>query len=273
MSAYDKIFKPKQIRLANGKVVLQPRSRTIPIVLIIAMLSYISIFLTGFNMSDLIERGHEFFVILEQMFPPNWAYTSRIWEPLFDTIKMSLFGTFLGGALAIPFAIIASSNLVKSRLIIIITRVFISFLRTFPALVTALIATFIFGLGTVAGTTAITLFTFSYLAKLLYEFIETVDMGPYEAMEAMGLGKIKAFLVSIYPQVFPQYMSNVLYCFEGNVRHAAILGYVGAGGIGLILNEKLGWREYSNVGMVLTCLFVTVFIIETLSRYLRSKLV
>lgn len=273
MSLYDKIFKPKKLKLANGKVVLQPRSKTIPVVIITLILSYISIVLTDFNLTILVQRGHEFFVMLKEMFPPNWSYTSRIWQPLFDTIKMSLFGTFLGGALAIPFAIIASSNLMKSRLVILSCRIFISFLRTFPALVTALIATFIFGLGTVAGTTAITLFTFSYLAKLLYEFIETVDMGPYEAMEAMGLGKIKAFLVAIFPQVFPQYMSNVLYCFEGNVRHAAILGYVGAGGIGLILNEKLGWREYSHVGMILTWLLVTVFIIENVSRYLRSKLV
>ena len=64
----------------------------------------------------------------------------------------------------------------------------------------------------------------------------------------------------------------LLYCFEGNVRYASILGYVGAGGIGIILNENLGWREYSNVGMILVILFFTVVIIESISYYLRTKL-
>ena len=73
--------------------------------------------------------------------------------------------------------------------------------------------------------------------------------------------------------MLPSYISNGLFCFEGNVRYAAILGYVGAGGLGLILNEKLGWREYSSVGMILVMLFLTVFIIESVSRYCRKKLV
>ena len=269
----NKLFKPKEIVLSNGKVVLQPRSKTVPIILLLLIFSYWAVQITGFNMTTLIRRGNQFFVLLEAMIPPNTAYLPRIIGPLFDTIKMSLLGTFIGSVLAIPFAIIASSNLVKSPLIISISRFFISLLRTFPTLIVALVATYIFGLGTIAGTTAITIFTFSFVGKLLYEQIETVEMGAYEAMEAMGTNKTKSFVVAIAPQVFPIYISNVLFCFEGNVRHAAILGYVGAGGIGLILNEKLGWREYENVGMILVALFVAVFVIETISRYIRSKLI
>ena len=67
-------------------------------------------------------------------------------------------------------------------------------------------------------------------------------------------------------------IANCLFCFEGNVRYAAILGYVGAGGLGLILNEKIGWREYPSVGMILVTLFVTVMVIEAISHYLRKKL-
>ncbi len=78
---------------------------------------------------------------------------------------------------------------------------------------------------------------------------------------------------AIVPQVMPSFLSNSLYNFEGNVRYAAVLGYVGAGGIGLILNEQLGWREYPNVGTILIVLFVTVFIIESISRAIRRKLV
>ena len=93
-------------------------------------------------------------------------------------------------------------------------------------LVSALIATYIFGLGTLAGTTAIAIFTFAYIGKILYEEIETVDMGPFEAMEAMGAAKVRSFISAIVPQVLPSYLSNCLFCFEGNVRYASILGYV-----------------------------------------------
>ena len=92
-------------------------------------------------------------------------------------------------------------------------------------------------------------------------------------MEAMGATKTRAFISAIIPQVLPSYLSNCLFCFEGNVRYASILGYVGAGGLGLILNEKIGWREYSSVGMILIALFVTVFFIETISRAARKRLV
>lgn len=153
-----------------------------------------------------------------------------------------------------------------------LTRLFLSIARTLPTLVTALIATYMFGLGTLAGTCAIAVFTFAYVGKQLYELIETADMGAYEAAEALGASKLRCFINAIIPQVLPAYLSNCLFCFEGNVRYASILGYVGAGGLGLILNEKIGWREYSSVGMILIVLFLTVVIIEALSHYLRTKL-
>ena len=145
-------------------------------------------------------------------------------------------------------------------------------MRTIPTLVAALIATYIWGLGTMAGTFAIAVFTFAYVGKQLYEMIETVDMGAYEAMEAMGAGKAYSFISAIMPQVLPTYLSVSLFCLEGNVRYASILGYVGAGGLGLIMNEKIGWREYDSLGMILIVLFGTVLIIEAISHYIRKKL-
>ena len=150
---------------------------------------------------------------------------------------------------------------------------FFSHVRTLPTLVIALIATYVWGLGTLAGTIAIGVFSFAYMGKILYEEIETVDMGAFEAMESMGATKVRAFITAIIPQIMPSFISNSLFNFEGNVRYAAILGYVGAGGLGLILNEKVGWREYPSVGMILIALYVTVFIIETVSRSIRKRLV
>ena len=273
MKLYDRIFPPRVLELSNGKQVLKYRSRAPLGVLAVVLLTALSVKVTGFDMGILAARIREFFVILGEMFPPDWGYLSQVWQPLFDTIKMSLLGSAIGSLLVVPFAMLASTNIIRSRLVVSAVRLLLSIVRTLPTLVTALIATYIFGLGTLAGTTAIAIFTFAYIGKILYEEIETVDMGAFEAMEAMGATKARAFVSSIVPQVLPSYLSNCLFCFEGNVRYASILGYVGAGGLGLILNEKIGWREYSSVGMILAVLFVTVFIIETISRAARRRLV
>lgn len=272
MGLYDKIFKPRKMELSNGKVVEEKFTRMPLILLILVIASVVSIKITGFDLSRLIKRGHEFFVILGDMFPPNTKYVNSIWGPLLDTIKMSLLGSIIGSLVAVPFAVLASSNIVTNRVVIQVVRVFLSLVRTLPTLACALIATYIFGLGTTAGTVSIAVFTFAYIAKQLYEQIETVNMGAFEAMEAMGANRIKAFVVAILPQVLPSYISVSLFCFEGNVRYAAILGYVGAGGLGLILQEKIAWREYDKVGMILVVLFFTVVLIEALSHYIRKKL-
>lgn len=272
MNMYDRIFKPKVITLSNGKVVEEKCSRMPLILFLLAVATIISIKITGFSLQVLITRGNQFWVILGQMFPPKVSYINSIWTPLFDTIKMSLLGSFAGAVLAIPFAVLASNNLIGNKIFLMIDRIFLSVVRTLPTLVAALIATYVWGLGTMAGTVAIGVFTFAYVGKQLYELIETADMGSFEAMEAMGANKMQAFTAAIIPQVLPAYLSVCLFCFEGNVRYAAILGYVGAGGLGLILNEKIGWREYDSVGMILVVLFGTVLVIEVLSHAIRKRL-
>ena len=93
-----------------------------------------------------------------------------------------------------------------------------------------------------------------------------------EAMEALGATRLRAFTTAVFPQVLPTYLSVSLFCLEGNVRYASILGYVGAGGLGLIMNEKIGWREYDSLGMILIVLFLTVMVIEGISHWLRKRL-
>ena len=273
MGVYDKIFKPVTYTLENGKTVQKKASRAPLAVIILLAMTVLSVRITGFNFKTLAERGGQFFKMLQDMFPPKWSYMNKIWGPLSDTIKMSLLGSVVGAVLSIPFAMLASTNVVKNRVVVSVTRVFFSLVRTLPTLVIALVATYIWGLGTLAGTIAIGVFSFAYMGKILYEEIETVDMGSFEAMEAMGATKVRAFITAIIPQVMPSFLSNSLFNFEGNVRYAAILGYVGAGGLGLILNEKVGWREYPSVGMILIALYVTVFFIETISRAIRRRLV
>lgn len=171
-----------------------------------------------------------------------------------------------------PFAFLASTNMINNRAINWIVRLMFSIIRTIPTLVSALIATYIFGLGTFAGTVAIFLFSFSYVGKLTYEQIETVNMGAFDAMISLGFTKTMAFIKGIIPQILPNYLSTALYNFEGNVRYAAILGYVGAGGLGLLINENINWRDYNRVGTILLTLLVTVFLIENISSHFRRKL-
>ena len=272
MKIYDRIFPPARVTLSDGAAVLRPRSRAPLILAVLAAMIALSVRITGVNFYTLAERGNEFFVILGQMVPHKLDYMQSVWQPLFDTIKMSLLGSIAGCTAAMPFAILASSNIVKNKVFIGAIRLLIAVIRTLPTLVIALLATFIFGLGTFAGTLAIAVFTFGIVVKMLYEKFETVDMGAFEAAEALGATKLRAFLSAILPQILPFYLSTSLYCFEITVRYAAILGYVGAGGIGLILSEKIGYRQYSRVGMILIMLYVTVVIIESVSKYLRSKL-
>ena len=102
---------------------------------------------------------------------------------------------------------------------------------------------------------------------MLFESIETIDMGPFEAMEALGANKFQAFWSACVPQILPVYLSHSLYCFEMNIRASAILGYVG-----ITINERIGWRDYNSLGMVLLSLFVVVVAIDFFSEYLRKKL-
>lgn len=272
MNLYDCLFKPRRYTLPGGTVVEEKRSRAPLILLVVLALGALSVYVTGFDFAVLVKKGSKFFDILKAMIPPNTGYLAKIWQPLWDTIKMSFLGSLVGAVLAIPFAIAAASNIVTNRVVVFIVRLFLSLVRTLPTLVCALIATYIFGLGTMAGTCAIAVFTFAYVGKQLFEIIETVDMGPYEAMEALGATRLRAFTTAVFPQVLPTYLSVSLFCLEGNVRYASILGYVGAGGLGLIMNEKIGWREYDSLGMILIVLFVAVMAIEGISHWLRKRL-
>ena len=173
MNLYDKVFPPKVIVLPNGKNVTKPRSRAPLAAAVLLALTVLSVKVTGFDMSLLARRIKEFFVILGQMIPPQWSYMPQIWQPLFDTIKMSLLGSVIGSLLVVPFAMLASSNIIHNRAVVSVMRLILSIIRTLPTLVTALIATYVFGLGTLAGTTAIAVFTFAYIGKILYEEIET----------------------------------------------------------------------------------------------------
>jgi len=268
---FDRIFPPRTIMVGDQSV-QKPRSRTWLIMIVMLAVVWGSVIVTKFDIGIVIRRGYQLTVILAKVFNPDWSYLNKVINPLLDTIKMSVLGSVIGSTLALPFAVMASTNINKSGWLVAILRVILNVIRTLPTLVIASICALIFGLGTFAGTVAITVFTFGIVAKMLYESIETIDMGAFEAMEALGASKFQAFWSAVMPQVLPTYLSHSLYSFEINIRAATILGYVGAGGLGILINERIGWRDYEGLGTVLITLFVVVLIIENTSQYLRRKL-
>lgn len=269
---FDRIFKPQTITLANGSTVDRPRSR-LPLIALCVVLAVIwSLRMTGFDITVIIKKGGNIVAILEKLFRPKWEFFPKVVRPLLDTIKMSILGTVIGCVCALPVAVLASSNIDHNKVIVSLLRVILGLIRTLPTLVIALVCALIFSLGTFAGTVSIAIFTFGIVAKMLYESIETIDMGPFEAMEALGADKFQAFWSACVPQILPVYLSHCLYCFEMNIRASAILGYVGAGGLGITINERIGWRDYNGLGMVLLTLLVVVVTIEFFSEYLRRKL-
>ena len=269
---FDKIFKPEIITLENGHSVRRRRSRTPFIVILLVLVILWALRMTEFNIRVIIERFDKMLDLLVKIFQPDWNFFPKVIEQLLDTIKMSILGTVIGCAIALPVSILASSNINHNVPTVSFFRFILALIRTLPTLVIALVCALIFSLGTFSGTVAIAVFTFGVVSKMLYESIETIDMKPFEAMEALGANKFQAFWSACVPQILPVYLSHSLYCFEMNIRASAILGYVGAGGLGITINERIGWRDYNSLGMVLLTLFVVVSFIEFFSAYLRNKL-
>ena len=272
-SLFDRVFPPEVITLDNGHSVVRPRSRTPLILFLLTIAIIVSCKATNFNLNILVRRFNQFSAILGKLFRPNFAFFPKVIGPLIATIKMSIVGTVVGCLLGFPAAIFASSNINKNKPLLLFMRLIISIIRSLPTVVYAYIFVLIFGLGTFAGSLAISFFTFGIVSKMLYESIETIDMGPYEAMQSFGATTLESFWCACMPQILPQFYDDCLYCFELNIRQSSILGYVGAGGLGILISERVSLRAYSDVGMILLCVFVVVWTIDLINDRIRRKLV
>ena len=220
---------------------------------------------SGFRISVLLSRGGEFFTILAKMFPPDWRYAASVLAPLWQTVQMSVAGTFLGAALALPMAAVCSAAVTARPGLSAVLRAVVNVLRSVPVLVQALTASFLLGIGTLAGTAAICVYSFGILSRMTWEEMDHADMRPLETLSASGCSRAKAFCRTVLVQVFPGFQANALYVLESNVRHAAILGYVGAGGLGILLNEKIAWREYARRCVAVLLAALTVLSLAGLS--------
>lgn len=227
---------------------------------------------TGVSYADFVQGIPNIWELITEMFPPDWSYFSYITKPMLATIRMAVVGTTFGGIVAIPVALLSSSNIAKVPVVYYIARFIMNLIRTVPELLLAALFVPVFGIGEIAGILAISVFSFGVIAKLFYESIEAIDPGPMEAMTAVGATKIQLIYFGVIPQVIAQFMSYFLYSFEINIRAAAILGYVGAGGVGLFLSNTLSFFQYDRTMAIIIYTLVVVVIIDTISNRIREKL-
>ncbi len=282
VNIYEKLrYKGVKITLSNGdERILNKKRSMVPfwliLILIIIVISFLFIEIPN-NV-----RFDQFSNIFKQMFVPSeWSLKTwdGYWQYLFNTavpkimstIEMVSIATFIGTIISIPFFIIASSNIFPSKWVHMPVRIILNIFRSIPTFVLAVIATVFFGFNETSGIVAMALFTGGVLFKLMYEYIETCDMNPFEASRSTGAGTMQAYMISIAPQVKPTFISNIIYVFEINVRASVILGFVGAGGIGQLLSDAIESTQYDKVGAILIPLFITVVVLQLISSYLRRK--
>ncbi|MGX4670626.1 phosphonate ABC transporter, permease protein PhnE [Cerasibacillus sp. JNUCC 74] len=213
------------------------------------------------------------YVVIEKFFPPNFEVIPKVWKEMAQTVQMAIIATTLAAILTVPLAILSAQNITTFKPLYVITRTFLNILRTIPDLVLAVVFVGLFGVGILPGILALFIFSLGILAKLISETIEAVDMDPLEAMRASGGNIFQVIFYGLIPQVLPQFTSFVLYVFEINVRASVVLGLVGAGGIGLILDQQLGFYNYPNAMAIIILIFIVVIVIEYISTKLREALI
>ncbi len=204
----------------------------------------------------------------------HWFYNLPKWlDLLLETVLMAYLATLLGSALALLLCFFGSANLAPGPWTYRAARRIAEFFRTIPDLVFALIFVFAFGLGPLAGILAIALHSLGANGKLFAEANENIDMGPVDGLKSSGANWIQTMRFAVIPQVLPNYASYVLWRFEINVRTAAVMGFVGAGGIGMELMTAVRSLYYEDISAILILIVLTVSLIDMGCERLRHAMI
>jgi phosphonate transport system permease protein len=204
---------------------------------------------------------------------PEWGTAPLATRAMAETFFMAVIGTTIGGILAFPLSFLAAGNLLGGTRWALPGKALLVAVRTFPEILLAIIFVAAAGPGPTAGIMAMGIHSIGFLGKIFSDVIEGIDPGPNEAIRAAGGTQLQVFLYSVVPQVLPEFASNLLYRFEINLRSATILGLVGAGGIGLPLIQRIQFRRWAEVSMILIVIVVVIVVVDTVSSALRRRLV
>ncbi|MDT8344194.1 MAG: phosphonate ABC transporter, permease protein PhnE [Thermohalobaculum sp.] len=207
-------------------------------------------------------------------FPPRWSYVEKLWWPLWDTLNIATLGTMLGVIIAMPVAFMAARNTTPSAMVARPVALFIIVAsRSINSLIWALLLVSILGPGLLAGIIAIALRSIGFVGKLLYEAIEETDASQIEAIESTGASRAQLLTYGYWPQIAPAFWGISVFRWDINIRESAVLGLVGAGGLGLQLQASLNVLAWPQVTMILIVILATVVFSEWVSARVRHAII
>lgn len=205
---------------------------------------------------------------------PNDAWWASDWiTPLFETVAMGLGATGMALFFAIPTALLAARNVAPARWIYQASRLFILLVRALPDLIVAVIFVAALGLGPKPGVLALAIGLYGFATKLFADAIEEISEQPRDGVRATGASGVQELTTSVIPQAMPSIVSNSLYLFDVSLRASAVLGIVGAGGIGFALFQGMRLLRFDLVGGLLIIVFIFVYLIEMLSGWIRKQVI
>jgi phosphonate transport system permease protein len=228
--------------------------------------------ISGANLGELVTGVSGIADIVVRSMPPAFEKLPDLVWPTIETIDVAIFGTVVGVVLSVPVAVLAARNVTPARLLYFITRGLVSFLRSVPELVWALIFVAAVGLGPFAGALALVFHSVGMLGRLFAEVIEDMDMGPVESLTLTGATRTQVFTHAVIPGVLPALLGISLYRFDENLRSSVLLGFVGAGGIGFQLLTAMNLFEYREVSVIVLIILVLVIGAERGSAFLRRRI-
>jgi phosphonate transport system permease protein len=227
---------------------------------------------TEVSLGRLIEGLPFMWDFLRRMVPPDLSVLGNALRGAVETIQIAVVGTAVAAVLALPLGFAAARNAAPPWLFYW-ARSLLNAFRAVDTLVYALFFVAAVGLGPFPGVLAVLVYTATVLAKLYSEAIEAIEPGPVEAVRATGATTLQVLRWGVLPQLVPQFLSFTLYRFETNIRAAAVLGFVGAGGIGFYIQTYLRLLNYPAAATVLLVLIGLVMIVDFASSRLRARLV
>ena len=221
----------------------------------------------------LVSDSSKYFVdILSRMLPPDFSNLSELIYAMFETIEIAFLGTFIAIVLSIPLGLFSARNLAPNYFVYLICKTIVIFFRAIPEFIIAMILVIAIGFGAMPGVLALGLHTMGFLAKFYAEDIEHINKGPIDALKSSGATKSQIISFGVIPQILPSFVANNLYILDRNVRMATMLGIVGAGGIGYELQSSFRMFQYERVSAIIILIFITIFVIDHLSSFVRSKI-
>ncbi len=209
--------------------------------------------------------------MIARMFPPDFSRWELLTRGILESLQMAVAATFAGMVLAIPLGLAAARNLAPLP-VYLVARGLVVLSRTFHEVIIAIFFVKIVGFGPLAGLLTLIVASVSFIAKMIAEDIENMDMGPVEAVRATGASFPKLLLYAIQPQILPRYMGVSIYRLDANVRHSTVVGIVGAGGIGMTLSASFKRYDYDFSLAILLAIIAIVFIGEIFSNWVRGRL-